>query len=35
VGNAIANALGGIRITDLPMRPDKIVAALQRARGNQ
>jgi CO/xanthine dehydrogenase Mo-binding subunit len=35
VGNAIANALGGIRIRDLPMRPDKIVAALRRARDNR
>ena len=29
IGNAIANALGGIRIRDLPIKPDKIVAALQ------
>ena len=29
IGNAIANALGGIRIRDLPVRPDKIVAALK------
>lgn len=28
IGNAIANALGGIRIRDLPIKPDKIVAAL-------
>src|SRR5262245_57398997 len=28
IGNAIANALGGIRIRDLPIRPDKIIAAL-------
>jgi CO/xanthine dehydrogenase Mo-binding subunit len=29
IGNAIANALGGIRIRHLPIKPDKIVAALQ------
>jgi CO/xanthine dehydrogenase Mo-binding subunit len=28
IGNAIANALGGIRIRDLPIKPDKIVAML-------
>jgi CO/xanthine dehydrogenase Mo-binding subunit len=30
IGNAIANALGGARIRDLPLKPDKIVAALNR-----
>jgi carbon-monoxide dehydrogenase large subunit len=29
IGNAIANALGGVRIRNLPIKPDKIVAALQ------
>jgi CO/xanthine dehydrogenase Mo-binding subunit len=29
IGNAIANALGGVRIRDLPIKPDKLVAALQ------
>ncbi len=29
IGNAIANALGGARIRDLPLKPDKIVAALR------
>lgn len=29
IGNAIANALGGVRIRDLPIKPDKVVAALQ------
>jgi CO/xanthine dehydrogenase Mo-binding subunit len=29
IGNAVANALGGIRIRDLPLRPDKVVAALE------
>jgi carbon-monoxide dehydrogenase large subunit len=28
IGNAVANALGGARIRDLPLRPDRIVAAL-------
>jgi carbon-monoxide dehydrogenase large subunit len=31
IGNAIANALGGIRIRDLPVKPDKIVALLHAA----
>jgi CO/xanthine dehydrogenase Mo-binding subunit len=29
IGNAIANALGGMRVRDLPIKPDKIVAALR------
>jgi CO/xanthine dehydrogenase Mo-binding subunit len=32
IGNAIANALSGVRIRDLPLRPDKIVAALRAAK---
>jgi carbon-monoxide dehydrogenase large subunit len=32
IGNAVANALNGARVKDLPIRPDKIVAALQAAR---
>jgi carbon-monoxide dehydrogenase large subunit len=28
IGNAIANALGGLRIRDLPIKPDRIIAAL-------
>jgi carbon-monoxide dehydrogenase large subunit len=28
IGNAVANALNGVRIRDLPIKPDKIVAAL-------
>jgi CO/xanthine dehydrogenase Mo-binding subunit len=32
IGNAIANALGGTRVKDLPMKPDKIVAALSAAK---
>ncbi|HEY7165607.1 MAG TPA: molybdopterin cofactor-binding domain-containing protein, partial [Candidatus Binatia bacterium] len=30
IGNAVANALNGRRIKDLPLRPDRVVAALQR-----
>jgi CO/xanthine dehydrogenase Mo-binding subunit len=29
IGNAVANALGGSRIRDLPIKPDKVVAALR------
>jgi CO/xanthine dehydrogenase Mo-binding subunit len=29
IGNAVANALGGIRIRDLPLRPDKVLAVLE------
>ena len=32
IGNAIANALDGVRVRDLPVKPDKIIAALQAAR---
>ena len=32
IGNAIANALGGARARDLPMKPAKIVAALRMAK---
>ena len=32
IGNAIANALGGVRIRDLPIKPGKIVAALRVAK---
>jgi CO/xanthine dehydrogenase Mo-binding subunit len=31
IGNAIANALNGVRVRDLPIKPDKIVAALNAA----
>ena len=31
IGNAIANALNGARVRELPVRPDKIVALLSRA----
>jgi CO/xanthine dehydrogenase Mo-binding subunit len=32
IGNAIANALNGVRIRDLPVKPDKIVAVLSAAK---
>jgi carbon-monoxide dehydrogenase large subunit len=28
IGNAVANALGGARVRDLPIKPDKVIAAL-------
>lgn len=31
IGNAVANALSGVRVKDLPLRPDRIVTALQSA----
>jgi CO/xanthine dehydrogenase Mo-binding subunit len=33
IGNAIANALGGARVRDLPIKPDKIIAALRAVKG--
>jgi CO/xanthine dehydrogenase Mo-binding subunit len=35
IGNAVANALNGVRVRDLPIKPDKIVAALSAARKNR
>ena len=29
IGNAVANALGGARVKDLPIRPDRVLAALR------
>jgi CO/xanthine dehydrogenase Mo-binding subunit len=29
IGNAVANALGGIRLKDLPLRPDRVLAAIR------
>ncbi len=29
IGNAVANALNGARVRDLPIKPDKIIAAIQ------
>ena len=33
IGNAVANALGGIRFKELPLRPDRILAAVGSRRG--
>ncbi len=33
IGNAVANALGGIRLKDLPLRPDRVLAAIQTTEG--
>ena len=33
IGNAVANALGGVRFKDLPLRPDRVLAAVQSVRG--
>jgi carbon-monoxide dehydrogenase large subunit len=35
IGNAVTNALNGVRVRDLPIKPDKIVAALSAARDNR
>ncbi|MGH7793774.1 MAG: xanthine dehydrogenase family protein molybdopterin-binding subunit [Candidatus Binatia bacterium] len=32
IGNAISNALNGVRVRDLPIKPDKIIAALGAAK---
>ena len=32
IGNAIANALNGLRIKDLPIRPDRVISAVQSAK---
>jgi CO/xanthine dehydrogenase Mo-binding subunit len=32
IGNAIANALGGLRLKELPLRPDRIIAAVRSER---
>jgi CO/xanthine dehydrogenase Mo-binding subunit len=32
IGNAIANALNGTRVRDLPTKPEKILAAIETAR---
>lgn len=31
IGNAVARALGGVRIRDLPLRPERVLAAIQKA----
>ena len=33
IGNAVANALGGIRLRDLPLRPDRVLAGLRLVEG--
>lgn len=33
IGNAVANALGGTRLRDLPLRPDRVVAGLRLVKG--
>jgi CO/xanthine dehydrogenase Mo-binding subunit len=33
IGNAVANALGGIRLRDLPLRPDRVLAGLRLIKG--
>ena len=33
IGNAVANALGGVRMRDLPLRPDRVVAAIKAVGG--
>ena len=35
IGNAVANALNGARVRDLPIKPDKIVAAIQAAKADR
>ena len=35
IGNAIANALNGVRVRDLPVKPHKIVSALNRVKENR
>jgi len=35
IGNAVANALGGIRLRDLPLRPDRVLAGLQLVEGKR
>jgi len=32
IGNAVANALGGIRLQNLPLRPDRVLAAIRAVR---
>ena len=32
IGNAIANALNGVRVRDLPIKPDKVIAAIHAAK---
>ena len=29
IGNAVANALGGVRVKDLPLRPERVLDVLR------
>jgi CO/xanthine dehydrogenase Mo-binding subunit len=33
IGNAVANALGGVRLRDLPLRPERILDAIDEGAG--
>jgi CO/xanthine dehydrogenase Mo-binding subunit len=33
IGNAVANALGGLRLKELPLRPDRVAAAIVSSKG--
>lgn len=33
IGNAVANALGGVRLRDLPLRPERVLDALTEKKG--
>jgi CO/xanthine dehydrogenase Mo-binding subunit len=35
IANAVANALNGVRVRDLPIKPDKIVSALHAQKKNE
>jgi CO/xanthine dehydrogenase Mo-binding subunit len=35
IGNAIANALNGVRVRELPMKPEKVFAAVQAAKARR
>jgi CO/xanthine dehydrogenase Mo-binding subunit len=35
IGNAVANALGGVRLRDLPLRPERVLAAIDEASENR
>lgn len=34
IGNAVANALGGVRLRDLPLRPERVLEALEKGSGS-